>query len=84
MAKVVIYTKPTCPYCAKALGLLDSKAVDYQVIDISNDAQKQAEMKALSGRHTVPQLFINEQAMGGCDDLFALDACGELDQLLLL
>ena len=82
MAKITIYIKPSCPYCIKALRLLDDKAVEYQLIDITDNSQRRAEMQAVSGGHTVPQIIINQQAIGGCDDLLALDQQGKLDQLL--
>ncbi len=83
MADVVIYTKPGCPYCIRALALLDRKGATYQEIVASNDPAKKAEMVQRSGgRMTFPQIFIGEKHIGGSDDLHALDARGELDALL--
>lgn len=83
LADVVIYTKPGCPYCIRALALLDSKGVDYQEIVASNDPEKKAEMVQRSGgRMTFPQVFIGDKHVGGSDDLAALEARGQLDDLL--
>lgn len=83
MAEVVIYTKPGCPYCIRAKALLDRKGAAYQDIVASNDPEKKAEMVQRSnGKMTFPQIFINDQHIGGCDDIHALDAKGELDALL--
>ncbi|BCN94230.1 glutaredoxin 3 [Thiomicrorhabdus immobilis] len=82
MAEVVIYCTATCPYCLMAKRLLDSKGVEYQSIDIGNDAEKWAELEAKTGRNTVPQVFIGEHHIGGFDDLSAADKRGEIDPLL--
>ena len=83
MAEVVIYTKPGCPYCIRAKALLDRKGAQYEEIIASNDPEKKAEMVERSGgKATFPQVFINNQHIGGCDDLHAVDAKGELDALL--
>ena len=83
MAKVEIYTKPTCPFCIKAKGLLKTKGVSFTEIDIAAEPQKRDEMIArANGRTTVPQMFINGVHHGGCDDLHALEAAGKLDGLL--
>ncbi len=82
MAKVVIYTSEQCPYCMFAKSLLDKKQVSYQEIRVDLDPQKRSEMEQLSGRRTVPQIFINEKSIGGFDDLSALDKSGKLDSLL--
>lgn len=83
MAEVIIYTKPGCPYCAMAGGLLARKGVDYTEIVASNDpARKQEMIQRSNGRMTFPQIFINGQHIGGSDDLHALDRKGELDALL--
>lgn len=82
MAKVIIYTKPACPYCDYAKQLLDHKKVAYEEVRIDLDAEKRAEVERLSGRRTVPQIFINDQPIGGFDDLSALDKSGKLDSLL--
>jgi glutaredoxin 3 len=83
MADVIIYSKDYCPYCVKAKTLLTRKNVAFREIDISKDAALAQEMITKSGgRRTVPQIFINDQAIGGADDLYALDASGKLDALL--
>lgn len=83
MARVEIYTKFLCPYCARAMKLLASKGVTVEEYDISMGGPKRAEMLARSdGRSTVPQIFIDGRAVGGSDDLAALERKGELDALL--
>lgn len=83
MAKVEIYTKPTCPYCAAAKALLSHKGVPYEETDISRDpALRTGMIERAGGRHTVPQIFIDGQHVGGCDDIHALDHDGKLDRLL--
>lgn len=83
MAEVIIYTKDYCPYCIKAKTLLSRKKAAFSEIDITHDERLQKEMIEKSGgRRTVPQIFINGQAVGGCDDLYALDSAGKLDSLL--
>ena len=83
MAVVEIYTTKTCPYCVRAKKLLDAKGVSYQEIDVSEDQNlRQFMVEKAGGRTSVPQIFINDHPMGGCDDLHALDKAGELDPLL--
>jgi len=82
MANIEIYTKATCPFCHRAKALLDQKGVNYQEIPIDGDADMREVMIKRSGRTTVPQIFIDTQHIGGCDDLFALDGRGGLDPLL--
>jgi glutaredoxin 3 len=82
MSKVVIYTKPFCPYCVRALRLLDNKGVAYTEIEAASDPEKKSEMIQRSGRFTFPQIFVGERHIGGCDDMMALEARGELDPLL--
>lgn len=80
---VEIYTKFGCPYCVRAKQLLDSKGVRYTEYDISAGGTKRAEMVARApAARTVPQVFINDMAIGGSDDLRALDSAGKLDSLL--
>lgn len=82
-AKVEIYTKMFCGYCHRAKRLLDSKGVDYVEYDITMDSEKRDEMRARApGAMTVPQIFINNAAIGGSDDLAALERDGKLDGLL--
>jgi glutaredoxin 3 len=83
MAKVEIYTKFMCPYCARALKLLGSKGVNAEEFDVTMGGPKKAEMVERSGgRMTMPQVFINGHHVGGSDDLAALEAAGKLDTLL--
>lgn len=82
-AKVELYTWATCPFCTRAKALLDSKGASYTDHDITGDEVARTAMAAKSnGRRTVPQIFINDQWIGGCDDLYMLDAEGRLDQML--
>ncbi|MBV8971443.1 MAG: glutaredoxin 3 [Sphingomonadaceae bacterium] len=83
MAKVEVYTKFLCPFCARAMKLLKAKGVQVEEIDITMGGAKRAEMLARSdGRTTVPQVFIDGVGIGGSDDLAALDRAGKLDPLL--
>jgi len=84
MQNVTIYTKNYCPYCVKAKSLLKRKGVsEFSEIDITNDEKLQQEMIEKSGgRRSVPQIFIGEKSIGGCDDLYALENAGKLDAML--
>ncbi|KTD32958.1 glutaredoxin Grx [Legionella nautarum] len=82
MATVIMYSTGYCPYCRSAKALLEKKGVQYTDIRVDEDPSKRDEMIAKSGRHTVPQIFINGQHIGGCDDMYALDNQGQLDELL--
>ena len=83
MARVEIYTKATCPYCIRAKSLLREKGIDLEEITIDfAGGKKQEMMQRAGGRMTVPQIFIDGQHIGGCDDLFELDRAGKLDELL--
>ncbi|MEQ8823453.1 MAG: glutaredoxin 3 [Filomicrobium sp.] len=82
MSDVVLYTKSTCPYCRAAKALLRRKQVDFREYEISTSPALREEMIAKSGRRTVPQIFIDGRAIGGYDDLAALQAAGKLDDLL--
>ncbi|MBF0248200.1 MAG: glutaredoxin 3 [Alphaproteobacteria bacterium] len=82
MAKVEIYSTPVCPYCVRAKALLDKKGVKYEDVNVMGNREKRKEMEQRSGGHTVPQIFIDGEPIGGCDDLYELDFDGELDQLL--
>lgn len=81
-AKVVIYTTRFCPYCIRAKALLDSKQVEFDEIAVDQDMAKRREMMEKAGRHTVPQIWIGEQHVGGCDELYMLERAGRLDGLL--
>jgi glutaredoxin 3 len=83
MQKITIYTTSYCPYCVKAKHLLDTKGATYEEINVENDDNLRANMVALSGgRKTVPQIFIGDFHIGGCDDLYALEDQGKLDSIL--
>ena len=83
MAKVKIYTTSLCPYCHMAKRLLVSKGVTFEEIDVTAKPALRDEMtRNAGGRHTVPQIWIGDRHVGGCDDLHALDRRGELDPLL--
>jgi glutaredoxin 3 len=79
---VVMYRTHWCPYCLRAKALLDRKGVPVEEIDIDERPEARAQMIARSGRTSVPQIFIGETHVGGCDDLHALDAAGRLDVML--
>ena len=83
MAKVLVYSKDNCPYCVRAKQLLDSLKINFTEIRVDLDSEKLAEMMARSGRRTVPQIFINDQSIGGCDDLFALHHADKLKDWLI-
>lgn len=82
MSTVVMYTTGYCPYCVKARELLDRKKIIYTDIRVDLQPELREEMIKKSGRRTVPQIFINGQAIGGCDDLYTLEAQGTLNELL--
>ena len=83
MAEIIVYTTNYCPYCIKVKQLLIKKGVEFKEIDLTdNDAERMRLVEKSGGRKTVPQIFVNDKHIGGCDDLFALDAKGELDSLL--
>ncbi len=81
-AKVVMYTTQQCPFCVRAKALLRHKGVSFEEIDVGDDPELRARMVEASGRRTVPQIFINDRAIGGFEELHALDQGGELDRLL--
>ena len=83
MDKVVMYSKDYCPYCARAQALLKQRGVtDLEIIRIDQDPAQRDAMIARTGRRTVPQIFIGDKHIGGCDDLMALDRAGGLAPLL--
>jgi glutaredoxin 3 len=83
MADIEIYTTKVCPYCVRAKRLFDKKGAAYREIDVSDDAALRESMMARAGgRRSVPQIFINGEHIGGCDDLYALDSAGGLDAKL--
>ncbi|MBM3604131.1 MAG: glutaredoxin 3 [Alphaproteobacteria bacterium] len=83
MPAIEIYTTRTCPFCLRAKSLLDQKGASYSEIDVGADPSVRAEMtQRANGKRTVPQIFVGDTHVGGCDDLFALDRAGKLDPLL--
>jgi len=83
MRRVRIYTTPICPYCVRAKSLLQKKGAQVEEVDVFADSSARGEMEEKSGgRRTVPQIFVGETHVGGCDDLYALDRAGKLDSLL--
>jgi glutaredoxin 3 len=78
-----MYTTPICPYCTRAKALLKKKGVQVEEVDVFMNADARTEMETKSqGRKTVPQIFVGETYVGGCDDLYALEQAGKLDPLL--
>jgi len=83
MPRVEIYTKFLCPYCSRAKALLAKKNVSFEETDITMDlVARKAMVARAGGQATVPQIFINGTHIGGCDEMFALDASGKLDPML--
>lgn len=82
MTEIVMYMRPTCPFCQRATALLQSKGMAIEFIDLNENPALKEEMIQKTGRNTVPQIYINNQHVGGCDDLEALEASGKLDEML--
>jgi len=83
MKTIRVYTTPFCPYCVRAKSLLKKKGAEFEEIDIMMDEDARQEMQANSGgARTVPQIFIGDTHVGGCDELYALEQAGKLDPLL--
>ena len=82
MADVVIYTRPFCGYCSRAINLLTHKGVAFTEIEAGMDPDKRREMMQRSGRNTFPQIFIGGEHIGGCDEMLALERAGQLDPML--
>ena len=83
MAEVIIYSTTVCPYCVRAKQLLERKGVEYKEINLSKeDPQVRLNLMQRTNHRTVPQIFINEQFIGGFDQLYALEREGKLDELL--
>lgn len=82
MPPVTIYTKAFCPYCSAAKDLLNEKSVPFTEIPVKSAAEQRAMAERAGGRSTVPQIWIGDRHVGGCDDLYALNEKGELDKLL--
>lgn len=79
---ITLYVTGWCPFCQRAKALLSGKHLTFGEINVEDDVKFREEMIARSGRRTVPQIFIGDKHVGGCDDLFALDGSGELDRLI--
>ncbi len=79
---VTIYTRQTCYYCVQAKRLLDQLDVQYHEIPVDGDAARRQEMQDRSGRHTVPQIWIGETHIGGCDELQSMHRAGQLESML--
>ncbi|MGE5788716.1 MAG: glutaredoxin 3 [Myxococcales bacterium] len=79
---VLIYTTRVCPYCIRAKQVLTKKGVPFREIDVSNDSDLRSYLVEATGQQTVPQIFIDGQSIGGCDDMIALDRQGKLDPML--
>ena len=85
MVKVEIYTTVACPFCTRAVSLLSAKNIDFETIDVTLSTAKRSAMRVrANGQTSVPQIFINDDHIGGCDDLFRLNRAGHLDKLLSL
>ena len=82
MPAITIYTTTYCPYCVKAKDLLKRKGATWTEVNAEDDSVREAMIVKAGGRRTVPQIFIGETHVGGCDDLYALDKAGKLDALL--
>ncbi|HXT79083.1 MAG TPA: glutaredoxin 3 [Acetobacteraceae bacterium] len=82
MPELVVYTQPWCPFCERAVHILTTKGAVFREIDAPRGSAARAEAIRRSGRTTVPQIFIGDRHIGGCDDLVALDRAGKLDPLL--
>jgi glutaredoxin 3 len=80
--RIVVYLTDWCPFCTRAIGLFERKGAKFEAINVEERPEARVEMMARSGRRTVPQIFIGDTHVGGCDDLYALDAAGGLDPLL--
>lgn len=83
MSNVVIYTKRTCGFCYRAKDLLDSKEIPYEEVAIDTSSSLRQKMIELSGNYTVPQIFINDYPIGGCNELYTLEYNGKLDEMLM-
>jgi glutaredoxin 3 len=83
MTQVTIYTKPYCPYCVRAVDLLERKGVDFTEVEAAFDpALRQEMLQRSGGRATYPQIFVGDRHIGGCDEMMALERSGQLDPLL--
>lgn len=84
MKKVIIYTTNTCPYCVRAKSLFKRKEIPYEEVNVENDESlRDAMIAKAGGRRTVPQIFIGDYHVGGCDDLYELENQGKIDSIML-
>ena len=83
LAPITMYTTRFCPYCMRARALFESKGVEYTDIPVDGNPALRQEMMEKAGRHTVPQIWIGEEHIGGCDELYQLERHGELDSRIL-
>ncbi len=83
MSKVEIYTWQSCPFCIRAKALLDQKGINYQEYSIDGDQEARSRMiDRANGRKTVPQIFINNEGIGGCEELYSLESANQLESLI--
>lgn len=83
MQKITIYTRAFCPFCSRAVSLLQKKGVDFTEIDAGMDPDRKQEMVSrANGARTFPQIFVGEQHIGGCDEMMALERAGKLDPMI--
>ena len=83
MNPIVMYTTRFCPFCIRARMLVEHKGWEYEDLAVDGNPALRAEMMEKSGRHTVPQIWIGERHIGGCDELMALERAGELDSIVM-
>jgi len=82
MKKITIYTTSFCPYCVRAKALFDRKSLKYEEVNVEDQQERDKMIEKAGGRRTVPQIFIGSVHVGGCDDLYALEKEGKLDEIL--
>jgi glutaredoxin 3 len=82
MPRITVYSGPGCPYCDRAKALLSKKGAKFQEINVRSDQSKLLEMMNKTGKKSIPQIFIDDKHIGGCEELYTLDAQGGLDPLL--
>jgi glutaredoxin 3 len=82
VARVVIYTTPSCPFCVRAKRLLQARGIAYEEVDVAGDPVERAELVRRTGRRTVPQIFVDGESIGGYEELAALDASTRLADLI--
>ena len=80
--RIIIYSSQYCPFCFRAKSIFQQKSVPFEEINVDTDTAQRQEMMQKSGRRTVPQIWIGDLHVGGCDDLMALQSSGELDKIL--